>query len=83
MPTVFRWGPYRCFFYAGDRGEPPHVHIERENDSAKFWLTPVRLESSRGFSRTEIGHVQRLVEDNREILLRGWNEYFFGGNSSS
>lgn len=80
MPTVFRWGPYRFFFYAGDRHEPPHVHVERENDAAKFWLTPVRLESSGGFAKAEIRQVQRLVEENREILLRGWNEYFFGGN---
>ena len=29
------------FFYAGDRDEPPHVHVERDNNQAKFcwrWL---------------------------------------------
>ena len=26
MPTVLRHGPYRFFFYSGDRDEPPHVH---------------------------------------------------------
>lgn len=31
MPTVLRSGPYRFFFYAGDRDEPPHVHIERDD----------------------------------------------------
>ena len=25
MPTVLRVCPYRFFFYAGDRDEPPHV----------------------------------------------------------
>ncbi|MEL7054407.1 MAG: DUF4160 domain-containing protein [Cyanobacteria bacterium J06588_5] len=34
-------GPYRFFCYAGDRDEPPHVHIERDSDEAKYWLTPV------------------------------------------
>ncbi len=29
-----------------------------------------------GFSRNEINRIQRLVEENREHLLRGWNEYF-------
>ncbi len=38
MPTVLRNGPYRFFFYAGDRDEPPHIHIERDNNIAKFWL---------------------------------------------
>lgn len=44
MPTVLRSGPYRCFFYAGDHDEPRHVHIEREDKIAKFWLVPVRLQ---------------------------------------
>jgi len=78
MPTVLRIGPYRFFFYAGDRDEPPHIHVERENKKAKFWLDPVRLQKSRGFSRQEINRIQRLVEENRERLLGGWDEYFHG-----
>jgi len=38
MPTLLKIGPYRFFCYAGDRDEPPHVHIERDNDEAKYWL---------------------------------------------
>jgi len=49
MPTLLRSGPYRLFFYSGDRGEPPHVHVERENSVAKIWLDPVRLERNIGF----------------------------------
>jgi Domain of unknown function (DUF4160) len=40
MPTVLRSGPYRFFLYAGDGGEPPHVHVERDAAEAKFWLDP-------------------------------------------
>jgi hypothetical protein len=50
LPTVFRSGPYRLFFYSSDHQEPPHIHVEREEMHAKFWLDPVRLENSRGFS---------------------------------
>jgi len=76
MPSVPIKGPYRFFFYAGDRDEPPHIHVERETMKAKFWLNPVRLQSSGGFSRSEINRIQRLVEDNKEDLLRSWNEFF-------
>lgn len=76
MPTVPIEGPYRFFFYSGDRDEPPHIHIERENMKAKFWLSPVRLISNGGFRRSEINRIQRLVEENREHLLRSWNEFF-------
>jgi len=76
MPTVLRVGPYRFFFYASDRKEPPHAHVERDDKVAKFWLEPVRLERSGGFSRREINRIQKLVERHVEALMRSWNEYF-------
>ena len=76
MPTVLRVGPYRCFFYAGDREEPPHIHVERDDNIAKFWLEPVRLQNSGGFSRREINRIRRLIEDNQQGILEGWYEFF-------
>jgi hypothetical protein len=79
------WDRCQPFFVRGHTGsssarrtqeDPPHVHVEREEGKAKFWLEPVRLESSRGFGRVEIGRIQRLVEENTEVLLRSWHEYF-------
>jgi hypothetical protein len=76
MPTVMRIGPYRFFFYAGDRDEPPHVHVEHEDNSAKFWLDPVRLERSGGFSRKEIHQIEKITKEHQSILLGKWDEYF-------
>ena len=78
MPTVLRVGPLRFFFYAGDGGEPPHVHVERDDCEAKFWLDPVRLERSRGFSRKEINRIREFVAQHREQLLESWNEFSRG-----
>jgi len=36
MPTVLLLGPYRFFFFSGDRDEPLHIHVERERMLAKF-----------------------------------------------
>jgi hypothetical protein len=76
MPTVLRKGPYRFFFYSGDRDEPPHVHVEHDDREAKFWLDPIRLERSRGFSGKELSRVQDIIEDNQATLLRSWDEFF-------
>jgi hypothetical protein len=78
VPTVSRIGPYRFFFYAGDRDEPAHVHVERDDKIAKFWLEPVRLQSSGGFSRVEIGRIQRILHRRQRNLLEAWNAYFRG-----
>lgn len=76
MPTVLRSGPYRLFFYSADRDEPPHVHVERDERNAKFWLAPVRLETSKGFSRMEIGRIAKVIVENAVVLLSAWHEYF-------
>ncbi len=76
MPTVLIIGPYRFFFYSGDQDEPPHIHVERDNQKAKFWLQPVRLQNSGGFKRKELNRIQELIEENQVRFLEEWNEYF-------
>ena len=76
MPTILRSGPYPVYFYSGDREEPPHVHVERERMVAKFWLSPVRLQRSGGFSRAELRRGESLIESHADALLERWNEFF-------
>ena len=78
MPTVLNIGPYRFFFYAGDKDEPQHIHIERDVKIAKFWLDPVRLQNSGGFSRKEINQMQKIIQEHQIYLRENWNEYFSG-----
>jgi hypothetical protein len=54
------------------------VHVERDACEAKFWLDPVRLARSHGFSSREINDVEKLVVENQTILLERWNEFFNG-----
>ena len=76
MPTILRIRSYRFFFVSSDRGEPPHVHVRRENMVAKFWLEPVALERAGGVSRVELNAIARLVQEHRERLLKSWYEFF-------
>ncbi|MBN2498917.1 MAG: DUF4160 domain-containing protein [Deltaproteobacteria bacterium] len=76
MPTIMRSGPYRFFFYSGDRSEPKHVHVERDDRVAKFWLEPVRLHTSGGFPRAEISRLHGLVLAHADELREAWNAYF-------
>ena len=76
MPTILRVGPYRFFFYSGDRDEPKHVHVEREDNIAKFWIDPVRLQKSGGFSRPEIVRIMKITQEHSKEIMEAWHEYF-------
>ena len=76
MPTVLRTGPYRIYFYSHEPNEPPHVHVDRDDLSAKFWLNPVSLARNLGFSARESRQVERIVTENDTVLLEAWNGRF-------
>ena len=76
MPTVLRHRAYRIYFYSHEPNEPPHVHVDRDNLSAKFWLNPVSLASNLGFSARELRQVERIVRDHQAELLEAWDGYF-------
>ena len=76
MPTIFRIGPFRFYFFSHEPNEPPHVHVDRDAATIKVWLEPVEVAKSRGFRAHEIGGIVKMVEDNRERLLEAWHEYF-------
>lgn len=47
MPTVLRSGPYRVYFVSHDLNEPPPVHVDRNDQSAKFWFVTSRARRAR------------------------------------
>ena len=68
-PTIFQSGPYRFFFIASDRDEPPHVHVKRDDKLAKFWLSPVREPYNYGFSSHELNRIAAIARENEAALL--------------
>ncbi len=76
VPTVCRIGPYRFYFYSHEPNEPPHIHVDRDNFSAKFWLENVALATNVGFRQNEINKIHELVAKNQKKFLDKWDEYF-------
>ena len=76
MPTVLRSGPYRIYFYSHDLlNEPPHVHIDRDDLTAKFWLDPVSLARNLGFKPKELRAISRLLVENEAGIMAAWREH--------
>ena len=75
MPSILREGLYR-FFFSGDWGAPPHIHVERDNQVAKFWLDRVILMVPGGLRRHELTRVERIVRQNQVLFLEAWIDHF-------
>lgn len=76
MPTIARIGPYRVYFYSYDVKEPPHVHVDRDDCTAKVWLQPIELAYNIGFRSKELRAVIRLVEERADEFLEAWHDNF-------
>lgn len=81
MPTALRVGPYRFYFFSNEgfdeaTRERPHIHVDRERMSAKFWIDEVSLARNRGFGAHELRNLSALVAEHRDTLLEAWHGHF-------
>ena len=79
MPVVFRYKSFRFFFYSneGNPREAMHDHVRSGDGEAKFWLTPeVYLADSDGFDARTLRELRSVVESNKALIKRVWNEHF-------
>lgn len=76
MPEVLRIRGYRFFFFSREGNEPPHIHVERAEKYAKYWLEPIELAESRRFRSHELRLVRQLIEEHRDEFIAAWNSHF-------
>ncbi|MDH4267462.1 MAG: DUF4160 domain-containing protein [Deltaproteobacteria bacterium] len=76
MPTVLRHKGYRFFFFSLDRPEPIHIHVEKGEKYAKFWLNPISVARSHGFRDHELREIVGIIKDHLPILEEHWHEFF-------
>jgi hypothetical protein len=76
MPTILRSGALRFFFYSLENAEPPHVHVESVDATAKYWLEPVELARSRGFRASELTRLRATIIEHRREFLEAWHAHF-------
>ena len=75
-PTVHREGEFRFYFFSREEARP-HVHVESGSGEAEYWLEPiVALAMNKGLSPRQLRTVQRIVEKQRDSILKGWKSHF-------
>ena len=71
-------GPYRFFFTSFDCNEPPHVHVERDRNTCKFWLDPLMLARNHGFAAHELTRIRQIIRQHHEQIMEAWYEHCGG-----
>lgn len=75
MPVILRVRGYKFFFYEADvANEPPHVHIVKDGNEAKFWLDPVRVAREGRFRKSDLRDIEHIIKANFEFLLSAWEK---------
>jgi len=79
VPKILEWRGYKFFFFSneGDPLEPCHIHIRKDGNVAKFWVTPViSLASSWGMTPKELNRLEAKVYEIKPLIEERWNEHF-------
>jgi hypothetical protein len=98
MPRIFfndtDLAGYRIHFYSSDCRERMHVHVERDENTAKFWLdvagegeqyvTTVQLFSgNHGYSNTTITTIKKALERHGSHIEAVWDKHCKQSGSTS
>lgn len=76
-PRAHREQGYWIGFYSNENNEPPHVHVKKAEDEAKYWLIPtVRLVNNYGFSTQQLRQIEEILIRNYDALLGRWYDHF-------
>ena len=62
-------------FYSNDHA-PIHIHILKDGHEAKYNVDPVELVFNHGFKKHYILLIESVLEENREIVIDRWKNYF-------
>lgn len=77
MPIIIVIDGFRFYFFSNENNEPPHIHVKKAGSVAKFWLLPeVKLCEVYGYKTQELKKAWQIVEENKELFIDKWNEYF-------
>ena len=75
MPELFRFFGIRFFFFSHEH-LPIHVHIKNADGTAKFEVSPLKLIENNGIKSKDIHLAESIIEENAEVIINRWNEYF-------
>jgi hypothetical protein len=74
-PTLRNESGYRFSIFSNEE-KRIHVHVYKENNSAKIWIEPVvELAENKGFSQKDLNKIMKIVKDHEEDFKTKYKEH--------
>ena len=79
MPTILFINGWRFFFYSNEGNEPIHIHVQKAEMEAKYWIFAEGYEIKEAFSYNlsskDKREVKKLIYLNLGYIIEKWNLY--------
>ena len=79
MPTILMIMGWRFFFYANERNEPIHVHCQKGESEAKYWLDLNGFEAVEAhaydMSPADKRMVRRIIFEHFDYIASEWTKW--------
>jgi len=78
MPTILFFNGWRFFFYSNEGNEPIHIHVQKAEMEAKYWILVDSYEIKEAFSYnlspSNKREIKKLIYLNLDYIIEKWNE---------
>ena len=79
MPTILFIAGWRFFFYSNEINEPIHIHVQKAEREAKYWILVDAYEIEEAFSfklsPRDKREVKKLIYQHLDYIIEQWNSY--------
>lgn len=79
MPTILLVAGWRFFFYSNEGNEPIHIHCQKAEAEAKFWLDVDTFEATEAhsfnMSPADKRTVRKIVFEHFDYIVSEWRKW--------
>lgn len=87
MRTILFIYGWRLFFYSNELNEPIHIHVQKGEIQAKFWLLLDEIEIEEAFSYNFTPatkrEIKKIIYQHFDLIVEEWSKYFISNENRS
>ena len=80
MPTILFIYGWRLFFYSNESNEPIHIHVQKGDIEAKYWLLIEEIEIieafSYNFTPASKKVIKKIIYQHFDLIVSEWSKHF-------